>query len=371
MSKYHEWMQDPTLLDATSSEPLTLQEEIQMQTSWREDDTKCTFIILAREELELVMMSSSSRSSTDVRSSSVDEEGDAVAAAAAAAAATAGSDLKSDYDVRKNDNANTSISIPPPPPRICQSTDDATTTTTTTTHEEKQRSYPLLIEQTLHAMIGDINLFLSEEEDDNNEEEEAVVWLNGSLPPLLAPPPPPPPPPPHSSQSAASSPSASSPQSSTTNRYSQAELDIMIASPRHRNKHLGMESTLMMMHYGASQLHIRRYFVKINGTNIPSLRLFQDKLGFDTVGYVECFGEYELECKCDTWEEMVDWVERRWKDKRRRKKREDERQDIGVGNACSIKKEESDIESGGGGGNDDDDEDANCTIYNIHSCPLR
>ncbi|KAG8744430.1 hypothetical protein FRC10_010208 [Ceratobasidium sp. 414] len=48
--KYHEWMTDPELLELTASEPLTLEEEMDMQRKWKEDDDKLTFIILAREE---------------------------------------------------------------------------------------------------------------------------------------------------------------------------------------------------------------------------------------------------------------------------------------------------------------------------------
>ncbi|QRV76153.1 GNAT family acetyltransferase [Ceratobasidium sp. AG-Ba] len=46
--KYHEWMTDPELLELTASEPLTLEEEMDMQRKWREDADKLTFIILAR-----------------------------------------------------------------------------------------------------------------------------------------------------------------------------------------------------------------------------------------------------------------------------------------------------------------------------------
>lgn len=47
--KYHQWMQDPALLQATASEPLTLEQEYDMQLSWTQDPFKQTFIVLDKE----------------------------------------------------------------------------------------------------------------------------------------------------------------------------------------------------------------------------------------------------------------------------------------------------------------------------------
>lgn len=139
VEKYHSWMQNPTLLDATASEPLSLEEEYDMQKLWRHDDKKCTFIVLSK------------RCRIDSHNSEVD------------------------------------------------------------------------------SMAGDVNIFLNDFYDKYN-----------------------------------------------------AEIEIMIAEPRHRRCGVATEALKLMMHYGATQLKITRFFAKINKKNVGSIALFKR---YDTFEY--------------------------------------------------------------------------------------
>jgi RimJ/RimL family protein N-acetyltransferase len=182
-------MQDTALLEATGSEPLTYDEEVEMQQSWLSDEKKCTFIVHAIEECHYTLGDSKKTSETE------------------------------------------SIS------------------------ENK-----FAVEKNLDAMIGDVNLFLSEIESEIGEVNiKAASEGLGSSKQLM-----------------------------------QAEVDIMIARKDYRGKGLGRAATCAMLLYGATQLGIRRFFCKINEDNTDSIRMFK-AIGFEECNYAACFKQVELE----------------------------------------------------------------------------
>lgn len=66
VAHYHDWMQDEYILAMTASEPLSIEEEYEMQQSWRDDKKKCTFIVLATGESEVDSSSEIDRMAGDV-----------------------------------------------------------------------------------------------------------------------------------------------------------------------------------------------------------------------------------------------------------------------------------------------------------------
>jgi RimJ/RimL family protein N-acetyltransferase len=173
-------MKDPIVLELTASEPLSFEEEIEMQQSWRDDPKKCTFIVLSADQC-----------------------------------------LLDDQD----DDTECVVSAP----------------------------------QNLDAMVGDVNLFLSDMDDDEDDEENPANKNNY-------------------------------PQEERV----QAEIDIMIADKSFQRQGLGRAATCSMLLYGATKLGIFRFFCKINEENKASIQLFES-LGFKQCAYAECFKEVELE----------------------------------------------------------------------------
>jgi RimJ/RimL family protein N-acetyltransferase len=191
-------MLDPSLLEATGSEPLSYDDEVEMQQSWRNDETKCTFIVHAIEACH--------------------------------------------YTHKKSE--------------------------TTTEIEPISENNAFLIEDNLDAMIGDVNLFLSDvddsEESDTNENYEIRAVAAQGM--------------------------------GSSEQLVQAEVDIMIAKRDFQGKGLGRAATCAMLLYGATKLGICRFFCKINEDNTDSIRLFK-AIGFEQCNYAACFKQVELELR--------------------------------------------------------------------------
>jgi hypothetical protein len=149
-------------------------------------------------------------------------------------------------DISDNDR------VPPPPPPEAK-----------VEEEGSWRLHPLLKGWTLHAVIGDVNLFLSAVEEDGNDSNKGGTLSDRE----------------HCASYA------------TNRMIRQAEVDVMIAVPSHRKCSLGAKIALTMMHYVSSCLGVSRFYAKIHKTNALSLQLFERKLGYERCNYAVCFGK--------------------------------------------------------------------------------
>jgi RimJ/RimL family protein N-acetyltransferase len=166
VEKYHQWMKCPFLLEMTGSEPLSYEEEVQMQISWKDDENKCTFILLSKE--------------------------------------------------------------------LCSKFLAVTETCNNLFIDDN------FLTKSLDAMIGDVNLFLSDEDEDagSSDGDDRHCEVMGF-------------------------------------RQKQAELDIMVAEESFRGQGIGKESVCIMMMYGAEELGVRKFVVKIKENNTRSRLLFK------------------------------------------------------------------------------------------------
>eukprot|EP00798_Chlamydomonas_sp_ICE-L_P007983 gene7983-1202_t len=68
-----------------------------------------------------------------------------------------------------------------------------------------------------------------------------------------------------------------------------AEIEIMIAEPQSRRKGIAVETLQMFMAYAAAELGVKCFRAKILDDNEPSIKLFQNRLGFAEVKRVPIF----------------------------------------------------------------------------------
>jgi len=203
VEKYHAWMEDEALLDATASERLSLEDEYKMQVTWREDPRKLTWIILAEAGLAAFLGATTAQATSSSRLvlEEIEEGGEQEKKEGSEA-------VVKEEEEEKNAEGRVMLAGEP---------------------------------DELDRMSGDVNLFMHDDEDPGN-----------------------------------------------------AEIEIMIAEKKFRNKGFAKEALLLMMRYGIEHCQITRFFAKIHESNEASIQLFKS-LGYQEKKFVEAFGEFELD----------------------------------------------------------------------------
>ncbi len=106
----------------------------------------------------------------------------------------------------------------------------------------------------IYSMVGDVNLFLSEDTEENHSQLEHL-----------------------------------------------AELNVMIVDHANRNKGFGSESISLMMNYAKQNFKsIVKFIAKIDETNMPSIRMFQNKFRFALISHSQVFKQVLLELKINS-----------------------------------------------------------------------
>ncbi|KAL7566096.1 hypothetical protein ACA910_003871 [Epithemia clementina (nom. ined.)] len=238
VERYHEWMQNVDLLEATGSEPLSLEEEYEMQNTWRLDNQKCTFIVLDKSKCIDIPNSNNNNNNN------------------------------------KNNSNNQADVV---------TSGGLTTPTSAITDARVVVDADFILNNT-SAMVGDVNLFLSEEESDDGSGSDHGNTTNNNNNNDN-----------NNNNKAKEPPTAGGEQPRKV--LLQAEVDIMVAEHVARGKGIGKEATCLMIKYGTECLGIQRFFAKINANNAISRRLFHQTLRFVECDYAECFQQYEYELR--------------------------------------------------------------------------
>eukprot|EP01063_Lacrimia_lanifica_P018397 TRINITY_DN25318_c0_g1_i1.p2 TRINITY_DN25318_c0_g1~~TRINITY_DN25318_c0_g1_i1.p2 ORF type:complete len:205 (+),score=102.09 TRINITY_DN25318_c0_g1_i1:60-617(+) len=93
----------------------------------------------------------------------------------------------------------------------------------------------------------------------------------------------------------------------------EVEVEVMIAEAGQRRKGLAAEAVRLLMQYAAAEVRdanghpVRRFYAKILAKNAPSIRLFEQKLGFAHHKSVTVFDEehYCMDVGSDAWEALL------------------------------------------------------------------
>lgn len=256
VSQYHVWMSEPSLLTATESDPLSLEEERENQISWLLSHDKLTFILLAPLSSETsypTIITRAAASSPAVRPPppSVDD----VAGLRRLEERSPVVRIAEDYIHVHSPAANSDDGLP----LLWRYVPHATKALFGGTSKASEDA------SCAFAMIGDCNLFLLPEDDCEHAEDE---WD---------------PAPPQTPQPAAFKP-----------HRRTFEVEVMIAEERFRRRGLAETAVRLLMQYALAILGATDFVAKILDTNVASLALFQEKLGFLEKKRVPVFHEVHL-----------------------------------------------------------------------------
>lgn len=240
VTHYHRWMTNPDLLEATCSEPLTLEEEIANQAAWLQSDEKLTFIVLAPLSaiVRPEVFAKAAMASGALNPCAMEED----SPAASICASHGGSRSTTLGD----DGVGNSVMMTPqtaplasfsPTTVAAPSSADGFRITAATAISEVAARMPL-------CMIGDCNAFVSK------------------------------------------------------NDPTEAEVEVMIAEKAFRGQKLAKEAVAMLILYVARNVPgIQRFVAKILASNDTSKHLFTAGLGFAKFKDVPCFGEVHFELR--------------------------------------------------------------------------
>lgn len=78
-----------------------------------------------------------------------------------------------------------------------------------------------------------------------------------------------------------------------------AELEVMVAEPESRRKGIATDALRLMMAYARLHLGVQLFVAKVLDTNEPSVKLFENMLGFQVYRRVKAFGEVHMKLDVD------------------------------------------------------------------------
>lgn len=255
--QYHRWMQDPAILAATESEPLSLAEEEENQQSWLTATDKLTFIILSPlppPAGEALGGEGSERVEGDGEAEILAEDAvpesfplpEALAARMpplVRALPPSCVDVSHDEVVASSASATyvpLATSVRLPPGRMLE---------LRTGHEAAPVAAAAAA--AAYVMVGDCNLFLlpSDDDDDDRSDGAGRAWGRSF------------------------------------------EVEVMVARVDYRRRGLAEAAVRMLMQYALFVLGATEFVAKILDDNLGSILLFEERLGFTEFKKVPVFHE--------------------------------------------------------------------------------